>query len=123
MKTLLVVAGAGAAGSVARHLAGVAVQRVSGAGFPFGTLAVNVAGSLLIGLLAGHFMNDETRPLLKVALMVGFCGGFTTFSAFSLETFALMSSGAYAKAVGYVGASVALCLLATAAGYAIASAR
>src|SRR5687767_7133444 len=120
MKTLLVIAGAGAVGSVARHLIGVAVQRASAVAFPLGTLAVNVAGSLLIGLFAGHFMNDETRPLLKAALMVGFCGGFTTFSAFSLETIALMSAGAYTKAVGYIGASIAPCLLATAAGYAIA---
>jgi fluoride exporter len=119
MQTILAIAGAGAVGSVSRYLLGVYVQRSTHLAFPIGTLVVNVLGSLLIGLLAGHFMNDESLPVLKSALMVGFCGGFTTFSAFSLETFGLLAGGEYAKAAGYVLASVALCLLATGAGFAI----
>lgn len=119
MKVLLAIAGAGAAGSVARHLIGVWVQRMTHAAFPYGTLAVNVVGCFVIGLFAGNFMNDEARPVLKAALMVGFCGGFTTFSAFSLETLGLMNGGSYGKAVVYAAASVAVCLLATGAGFAL----
>ena len=116
-QTILAIAGAGALGSVARHLAGTFVQRMTHAAFPYGTLLVNVAGCFLIGLAAGHFMNDETTPTLKAALMVGFCGGFTTFSAFSLEMLGLMSGGEYAKAAAYGASSVALSLAATGAGF------
>lgn len=117
MTTVLMIAAGGAVGSVARYLMGRAVQGYAHVGFPIGTLAVNVVGCALVGVLARHFLNDETQPLLRAALVVGFCGGFTTFSTFSLEALGLITAGSWGKAVVYVMASMLLCLAATAAGY------
>ena len=117
MSTLLAIALAGAVGSVARYLLGRGVQRLAAVAFPIGTLVVNVTGCLIIGLVARHFLNDETRPVLQASLIVGFCGGFTTFSAFSFETFGLIQAGNWPKAVAYMVASVLLCLGGTALGY------
>jgi CrcB protein len=108
----------GAAGSVLRYLAGGTVQRMGGLGFPVGTLVVNVTGCLLIGALSQHFMNTQTHPYMRAALITGFCGGYTTFSAFSLETVGLVEGGAYGKAAAYIVLSVALSILATFAGMA-----
>jgi CrcB protein len=110
------IAFGGALGSVLRYLMGGAVQRATHAGFPYGTLAVNVVGCLLIGILVQHFMNVEPSSAARGFLVVGFCGGFTTFSAFSMETIGLFYSGSYLRASAYVLASVVLCLSATAAG-------
>jgi CrcB protein len=117
MNLLLAIAGAGAAGSVLRYLLGRLAQRALPATFPVGTLFVNVLGCLLVGVAARHFLNDETQPVLRAAVLVGFCGGFTTFSAFSLETFGLFAGGAWMKAIAYVMASTILCLGSTALGY------
>jgi fluoride exporter len=108
----------GAAGSVLRYLAGGTVQRMGGVGFPVGTLVVNVTGCLLIGALSQHFMNTQTHPYMRAALITGFCGGYTTFSAFSLETVGLIEGGAYGKAAAYIVLSLALSILATFAGMA-----
>jgi CrcB protein len=108
----------GAAGSVLRYIAGGTVQRVGGVGFPVGTLVVNVTGCLLIGALSQHFMNTQTHPYMRAALITGFCGGYTTFSAFSLETVGLVEGGAYGKAAAYIVLSLALSILATFAGMA-----
>ena len=96
------------------------VARVAGTTFPWGTLAVNVAGCLLVGALGAMF--EPASPLhvrqdLRVLLIVGVLGGFTTFSAFSLETLLLVQRGAPGAAAAYVVASVALCLLAAAGAY------
>lgn len=115
---LAMIALGGAVGSVTRYLLGGMVQRLAGITFPIGTLAVNVTGSFLAGFLLRHFMNDQTQPLLRGALIVGFCGGFTTFSAFTAETMGLVQGGAYGKAASYVMASVALSLAAVFAGFA-----
>jgi CrcB protein len=117
MNTLLAIGGAGAIGSMLRYLLGRVAQGKAHLSFPVGTLLVNVAGSLLVGVVARYFLNDETQPVLRAALIVGFCGGFTTFSAFSLETFGLIAGGAWAKAIGYVVTSTVLCVASTAAGY------
>lgn len=117
MTTILAIAGGGAVGSVLRYLIGRLVQGIVHAGFPVGTLVVNVAGSLAVGALARHFLNYEIHPVLRAALIVGFCGGFTTFSTFSLETIGLLSGGAIGKAMAYVAASLVLCLAATAIGF------
>ena len=114
---MLAIALAGAVGSVARYLLGRGVQRLAAVAFPIGTLVVNVIGCLIIGLVARHFLNDETRPVLQASLIVGFCGGFTTFSAFSFETFGLIQAGHWPKAVAYMVASVLLCVGSTALGY------
>lgn len=110
----------GAAGSVFRYLLGGVVQRTAGMAFPVGTLAVNVAGCFLIGVLTQHFMNLQTTPAMRAALITGFCGGFTTFSAFSIEVVGLMNGGEYGRAGVYVVLSVLLSLLATFGGIAVA---
>ena len=87
-----------------------------GPGFPWWTLAVNVAGSFLIGLLAGLFGALETGHHARLFLTTGFLGGFTTFSAFSLDALTLWERGAASHAALYVLASVLLSLLAAAMG-------
>lgn len=114
--TLILIALGGAAGSVLRYLVGGVVQHLSPRGFPVGTLSVNVLGCLLIGVLAQLFLNVQTSGPLRGLLMVGFCGGFTTFSAFSHETAGLIEGGEYARAAVYILLSVTLCITATFAG-------
>lgn len=114
--TLALIALGGAAGSVLRYLVGGVVQHLSPRGFPVGTLSVNVLGCLLIGVLAQLFLNAQTSGPLRALLMVGFCGGFTTFSAFSHETAGLIEGGEYARGAAYILLSVTLCIAATFAG-------
>ncbi len=99
-----------------RYSLGGAVQRLSASGFPIGTLFVNVSGCFLIGVLVRQFMNMQLSHDLRALLIVGFCGGFTTFSTFSAETLGLIEGGEYARATSYVVLSVGLCLMATLAG-------
>jgi CrcB protein len=113
---LLLIALGGAAGSVLRYLVGGKVQHFAPHGFPLGTLFVNVVGCLLIGMLIRQFMNIQTHNYLRALFVVGFCGGFTTFSTFSAETLGLIEGGEYTRAAGYVTLSVVLCLVATFAG-------
>lgn len=112
MRNLLLVAVGGAGGAVARHLVGLALAGAA-LRFPWGTLLVNVAGSLALGALVG-----ATPPLhpARLLLGVGVCGGFTTFSTYSVETLALLERGATGRAAAYALASVALGLAAAAAG-------
>jgi CrcB protein len=101
--SLLLVALGGAAGSVLRHLVSLLAAAQLGAGFPWGTLAVNIVGSGLIGAAAGLGVQGEARLLLVTGLL----GGFTTFSAFSLETAALYERSPPLAAL-YVALSLAL---------------
>lgn len=113
IREFLAVGCGGALGSMARYaLAQVALAGHALWGFPAGTFVVNAAGSLLIGLLAGT-LRSQTAVWL---LVVGFCGGFTTFSTFSADTVRLLRAGSYGAAAAYVAASVAVCLLCTALG-------
>lgn len=109
-----------ALGGMARHGCTGLVAARWGTAFPWGTLFVNVVGAFLIGALAA-LLEPGGRWLLPVParelLIVGVLGGFTTFSAFSLQTFNLLEQGHWARAGGNVLLSVALCLLAVAAGY------
>lgn len=116
--TLTQVALGGALGAVARFLTVMAALRAFGPGFPWGTLAVNVLGSFAMGLL---FVWLEARGMLRLAplLMAGVLGGFTTFSAFSLDALKLWESGAAGAAAGYVLASVVLSVGALVAGVAL----
>lgn len=101
-------------GGVARLLLGTWVAKHAGAGFPWGTLLVNVAGCAFIGWFAFYTGELGPRPaplLLRQFVMIGICGGFTTFSSFSLETLNLMKSGHTARAFAYIAASVVLCML------------
>jgi len=112
----LLIALGGAAGSLLRYSLGGAVQRLSESGFPVGTMFVNVSGCFLIGVLLRQFLNMQLSHDLRALLIVGFCGGFTTFSTFSAETITLIDGGEYGRAAAYVAFSVGLCLLATLAG-------
>jgi len=116
---LLLIAVGGAAGSVLRYLIGGRVQHFAPHGFPLGTLFVNVVGCFLIGIFVRQFMNIQTHNYLRALLMVGFCGGFTTFSAFSMETVGLIEGGEYPRAIAYITLSVLLCLIATFAGMSV----
>jgi fluoride exporter len=116
---LLLIAVGGAAGSVLRYLIGGRVQHFAPHGFPVGTLFVNVVGCFLIGIFVRQFMNIQTHNYLRALLMVGFCGGFTTFSAFSMETVGLIEGGEYPRAIAYITLSVLLCLIATFAGMSV----
>lgn len=111
--TVLSVALGGALGAVLRYLVGLAVA------FPFGTFLVNVVGSLLIGLIWHTFTVRGMHGWLPL-VMTGFLGGFTTFSAFSMDTLRLVEAGRLAAAGGYVMASVLLSLAACAVGLWIA---
>ena len=112
---LLVFIGGGL-GAVARHGVNRAGLAVLGPGFPWWTLAVNVSGSFLIGLLAGLFGAWESGHNLRLFLITGVLGGYTTFSAFSLDTLTLWERGAFQQAGLYVLGSVILSLLAAAIG-------
>jgi fluoride exporter len=116
---LLLIALGGGIGSVARYLFGAFVSRQAHAGFPFGTLAVNIVGSIAIGMLTRFFLHSQTEPYARAALVVGFCGGFTTFSTFSLETMGLINGGEWAKAAMYMGLSLVACVGGTAIGLAV----
>ena len=106
MGSFLWIVVGGAVGTGARYLAATAIQTRADSSFPFGTLTVNLVGCLLIGLLA-TMLSDATgsRENLRLALVVGCLGGFTTFSSFGLETLNLMNSGQWSAANGYVLAS------------------
>ncbi|MEM6589988.1 MAG: fluoride efflux transporter CrcB [Pseudomonadota bacterium] len=113
--TLLHVALGGAIGASARYLTSVGAMRLMGPGFPWGTLTVNVVGSFLMGVLVVVLAQ---KGGMKAApfLMTGMLGGFTTFSAFSLDAFTLYERGQTGLAVTYVAASVLLSILAIVAG-------
>ena len=117
---ILVVFFGGGVGSVCRYLLGGFVQSRSHSGFPIGTMVVNVLGCIAIVLLAKYFLHAQTQQLMRTALIVGFCGGFTTFSTFSFEAFGLWTGERPIAALAYVVASFALCLVGTATGYALA---
>jgi CrcB protein len=123
--TALWIAFGGAVGSLARFGLSEALARAWGPAFPWGTLIVNVSGCLLIGAAAGGSWNDVRlieSPFVRQFVMVGICGGYTTFSAFSLQTVGMLQAGDAVRAATYVTASVFTCLLATWAGYAAAAA-
>lgn len=107
---------AGAAGALGRYGVGRWAKEHVGAGFPFGTFAVNVLGSLLLGLVLGAGLQGALSERAKLALGTGFCGALTTFSTFSVESVRLLEEGRWARGLGYVGLSLALGLAAAALG-------
>ena len=116
--TLLVAIG-GALGSIARYWLGAAVLARTGPAFPWGTLLINVIGGFVIGLAATGMLPGARLPAStgsRLFVMTGFCGGFTTFSAYSLQTFELFEAGSIGAALLYAGGSVLLCFAAAAAG-------
>jgi len=113
MNALALVFIGGGLGAVSRHLTGMAVMRVSGARFPWGTMLVNIAGCLAMGLLIAWLARRSAGGSdLRLLLATGFLGGFTTFSAFSLDAVTLYERGALTAAAAYVIASVTVSILA-----------
>ena len=106
MSPLLYVMVGGAVGSGARYLTGRAMTALLGAGYPFGTLAVNLVGGLLMGVLVGVLARNASPEGWRLLLGVGVLGGFTTFSTFSLDVVTMIERGAPGLALGYVLVSV-----------------
>lgn len=114
------VAVGGALGSIARYWMAVAVARIAGETFPLGTLLINIIGSFVISYFGTMTLPDGARPAsieMRLFVMVGVCGGFTTFSSFSLQTIELLRGGEAGRAIAYIIGSVALCLAGTVLGF------
>jgi CrcB protein len=108
-QSILAVAVGGSLGSVARYLVGIGSGKWFGTDFPWGTLIINVTGSFLIGLFVSLFaLKWDLPPAVRVFLTVGICGGYTTFSTFSLDTFYLIERGETLAAGAYMIGSVIL---------------
>lgn len=109
LQFILAVAAGGALGSVARYLVGIASGKLFGFDFPWGTLIINVTGSFLIGAFVGLFATKwDLSQTTRIFLTVGICGGYTTFSTFSLDAFFLAERGALIASAAYMVASVVL---------------
>jgi CrcB protein len=110
----------GALGSMARYWMGIAVARQLGEAFPWGTLFINIIGSFIIAFFGALTFPQGPHPVpaeARLFVMVGVCGGFTTFSSFSLQTVDLLRGGEPLPALAYVVASVLLCISAAVVGY------
>lgn len=114
MKQVLAIAAGGAVGSVLRFWLSTWVHTFAPKSFPYGTLAVNVTGCLLMGFLFVLFLERMSdNSVLRAGVLIGVLGGYTTFSSFSIETFNLLEQGAYFRALMNTLASFLLCLCAT----------
>jgi CrcB protein len=113
----LLIAAAGALGTVLRYALGLALAQKLGAAFPYGTLAVNVIGSFALGCVAGAFSGATWLGTdLRLVLGVGLLGGFTTYSSFNLELVRMLEHGELRKAAGYLLGTVLGCLAVGALG-------
>ncbi|MBM3560627.1 MAG: fluoride efflux transporter CrcB [Alphaproteobacteria bacterium] len=111
MKLVLAIAVGGAFGAVARHFVGQQVTHWLGQGFPWGTLVINVAGSLAMGVLVEAMaLSWHVSPEVRALLTVGVLGAFTTFSTFALDAVALQARGEALLAFAYIAGSVVLCV-------------
>ena len=114
---ILAVAVGGAIGSVARYLVAIGSGKIFGINFPWGILIINVTGSLLIGVFVGLFATKWDLPQsVRIFLTVGICGGYTTFSTFSLDSYYLMERGQVLMALAYMIGSVVLSISALVGG-------
>lgn len=113
MMTALYIAMAGALGTLARYLVSAGAARILGARYPYGTFAVNVLGSFVIGFAMALFISrGHMDSHLRMALTIGFLGGFTTYSSFAYETVTLIEGQRLAAAAGYVALTLAVAALA-----------
>src|SRR5690554_5881668 len=109
IKSVLIVFLGGGVGSVFRYLTSVFTEKYVQSSFPWATFFVNAAGCLIVGILAGLIIKEQlTNPDLRLLFITGFCGGFTTFSAFALENIKLFQSGNTLVALLYIALSVLL---------------
>ena len=115
IRNVLLVALGGAVGSVARYL----LSGLNDSSWPWATFAVNVLGCLIIGVLVGLAGRGIVSPGMKLLLVTGFCGGFTTFSTFANESFGMMKAGDVLMTALYVGASIVIGILAVWGGMAL----
>lgn len=115
---ILAVGAGGFLGAISRFLIATFVQKLTGPAFPYGTLAVNILGSFIIGYLF-LFFEHTIAPTQKAILVTGFLGALTTFSTFSLETVVMMQSGFFVKAGLNIVLNATLCVVATVAGMAL----
>lgn len=107
----------GGIGSIFRYLTSISFEKHAHIPLPLASLSVNIVGSLILGFLFAFFMHKtDLNPALKTALTVGFCGGLTTFSTFSLEVFHLLEKGQIYIALGYIALSVIVCVMMIALG-------
>lgn len=117
MLNILAVFLGGGFGALARYLTSLYMTRVLAVNLPLATFTVNIIGSFLIGFLYILFVEkSDLSPALKLALTVGFCGGLTTFSTFSLELFEMVKNAQYLHAFVYAILSVIICLIAVTVG-------
>ncbi len=120
IKSLLLVGTGGALGTMLRYLCQRFLPGISGSGFPWNTLMVNLAGCLLIGLLWGWTSKTiNGSDQIKLFAITGLCGGFTTFSAFSVETLQLVKNDKLLWALAYISISVVIGVMLTFLGYKI----
>lgn len=108
MQAIFLVGAGGALGAVARYGAGVLVGRIGLAGFPYATMAVNIAGSFAMGLLIGYLAQTtpDNQSGIRLFIAIGVLGGFTTFSSFSLDAITLIERGQWSAAMIYILTSV-----------------
>ena len=121
MTLVLAIALAGALGTLTRFWIGGWVQERAGTAFPWGTLLINIAGSIVLAFVFRFAEGTVVRPEVRAMIGVGFCGAFTTFSTFSYETARLLENGQWNRAALYVAASVLLALVGTFAGFQLAA--
>jgi len=119
-RAMAAVAIGGAVGSVARYVVNLLIQGRAGPDFPLGTMMINISGSLILGALATIGLETTVlSPELRLLLTTGFCGGYTTFSTFSLDAVQLMERREFQRASWYVIGSVGLSLVGTIIGVAL----
>lgn len=116
MKEILLVGLGGALGSISRYLTGWIYAQYVTSPYPFTTLTVNLAGSLLIGILSALYIKSGS-PITGFVFITGFCGGFTTFSTFSLDGLKLLQSGEHLQFVIYAAISLIMGLILCASGF------
>lgn len=118
MLNVLAVFFGGGLGSLMRYLVNTLFTRYTSLNFPYATLLVNITGSFILGLLFVFFIQKTSiHPAWRLALTVGFCGGLTTFSTFSVEVFNILRNGQILTALIYMIVSIVTCIIAAGAGY------
>jgi CrcB protein len=121
LRTFWAVAIGAALGGVSRYYLSAAIQHRTGATFPWGTLVINVTGSLLLGFIVRYALATPAVSVeMRALLTAGFCGGYTTFSTYSFETASLLEDGQYSRAGVYALGSMVVALVATFGGFVLA---